>query len=114
MPDDDMYVNTMILRVYKEKELCFTTLSGAQHVGFCTGLDREWIQITTSEGLFLGLLNLVNVESIRETGNSVSDLPPALRDRVKVYTRTIHIKSKEIQRARRSQGAGQWASQDDE
>ncbi len=103
LPDDTMFINTIILRVAKEKEVTFVTVSGLEHTGFITGIDDEWIQITTTKDRRLVLLNILNVESIEETGKTIRsvDLSREDKERIKKYALTVYVKAKEITRVSR-------------
>ncbi len=105
LPNAQMFINTIIQRVSKEKEVTIVTVSGNEHTGFITGIDEEWCQITSSEEQQLVLLNLLNIESVEETGKSLStiELGEEAKERIKIYSSTVFVKAREIIRAGRPQ-----------
>lgn len=129
LPGDKMFTNTVIIRVAKEKEVFFDTLSGKTHVGFVTGLDHEWIAITTTFEQRLVLINIVNIEAWGETGRSLektklSDDPQedeTIKMQIRTYSYTVYNKArtifKEKQDARKtsknSNGYDNWDYEED-
>lgn len=111
LPDDQMFTNTIIQRVARQKEILVTSVSGKSHIGFITGIDREWIQLTTTQTQRLVLLNLLNIETIEETGFSlhtvVLDLSVKEQEeakaRIKTYAQTVYVKARDIIRSDRAQ-----------
>jgi hypothetical protein len=69
-----MFINALIQLVAKEKELSVTTMGGAVITGFVTGLDEKWLQMSTTDPLFMSLLRLEALEEIRPTGNTLESL----------------------------------------
>lgn len=111
LPDDLMFTNTIIQRVAKQKEIVVTSVSGKTHVGFITGIDREWIQLTTTQTQRLVLLNLLNIETIEETGFSLRTVKLDLNEKeqeeakakIKTYAQTVYVKARDIIRVDRAQ-----------
>jgi len=103
MEDDQMFHRTMIGRIARQKELIVTDSSGTSHQGFITGLDQEWLQLTTTLDQRLVLKNLMNVTSVEETGNTLRsvDVTPEAREAIERYSKTIHMKARERDRGMR-------------
>lgn len=101
LPGSRMFIKAIIQRVAKNKEITAVTVGGVEHTGFITGMDAEWIQITTTVGQQLVLLNLLTLESIEETGKSLSnvDISENQKEKIKVYSATVYVKAREILRA---------------
>lgn len=74
LPGSQMFVNALIQLVAKEKEISVTTMGGAVIVGFVTGLDEEWLQLSTTDPLFMSLLRINALEEIRPTGQTLESL----------------------------------------
>lgn len=74
LPGSQMFINALIQLVAKEKELSVTTMGGAVITGFVTGLDEKWLQMSTTDPLFMSLLRLEALEEIRPTGNTLESL----------------------------------------
>lgn len=106
LQDDRMFLNTLVIRIAKEKEVRLTTIDGSQRIGFIAGLDNEWIQLTTTEKQQLVLINIVNISIIEETGESIRSLKldenptlnSELQNKIKGYCQTIFVKARDIYR----------------
>lgn len=104
LADDHMFLNTLIHRIAKEKEVRFFTIDGTISEGFITGLDEEWIQITTTQNQTLVLINIMNITKIEETGESIKsiiiDKDPEkneiAKEAIRNYCLTIYVKAKKI------------------
>jgi hypothetical protein len=82
LPDDEMFVETLILRIFKQKEIRFDLISGNSVTGFVTALDKESIQIITTQDQRLGVVNIMNLEYWEETGWSLKNVPIHFADEV--------------------------------
>lgn len=72
-------------RVAKELEVSVTYSTGGEVTGFITGLDEDWLQVTSTRRLSSVLINLSTVGTIQSTGRHLRDLPPRDREKVKGY-----------------------------
>lgn len=98
LEDDSLFINALITRIAKEKEVCFVTFSGEIHTGFITGLDHDWVQLTTTEDCGFDMLQIVNIESFSETRRSLRsrDIPEENKERIKEYAAIIYKKARNI------------------
>lgn len=102
--DDRMFLNTLVHRIAKEKEVRIVSIGGVERVGFITGLDEEWLQITTTEQQNLALINIVNIIVLEETGNSLrtmkfsddEEIDAKIKQAIKTYCMTIYVKARVI------------------
>jgi hypothetical protein len=96
--DDRMFLNTLVHRIAKEKEVKLTMIDNVTRIGFITGLDEEWIQITTTEGQHLVLLNIVNISVIEETGQNLREMEISDEEKeaIQSYCLTIFVKARNI------------------
>lgn len=85
---DEGFQRFLARKVILEAELEVGT-SGEIYRGFVTGLDSEWLQITTTKDQDAILLRLGAVEHIRDTGSRLDSLPSDAASRVRKFARTI-------------------------
>lgn len=110
--DDSVFINALITRVAKEKEVIFRTFSGAEHVGFVTGLDHEWIQLTTTDDCAFDMVQIVNIESFTETKKSLRSLniPEESKERIRDFALTLFKKARVIYEMRPNRTPGYYRS----
>ncbi len=103
LPSSNMFLNTIIQRVAKEKEVIVYTIGGLDRIGFITGLDQEWLQLTTTDEQKLVLIQLLNIDFIEETGNTIRTIKADKEQvaEIKKYAQTIFVKAREINRLTR-------------
>ncbi len=106
LPDDQMFTRLMIGRIARQKELRVSTISGKETVGFVIGLDHEWLQMTTTAGQILTVVQLLNVVSIEETGTALWNLEVETheglggkegKEQIERYTQVIYEKARDAQ-----------------
>lgn len=116
--DDSMFINALVTRIAKEKEVRFRTFSGEEHVGFITGLDHEWIQLTTTEDCSFDMIQIVNIESFSETNISLRsrEISDAQKERIREFANIIYKKARTIYQSRptRTTGYHTYAQNTDE
>jgi hypothetical protein len=110
--DDSVFINALITRVAKEKEVKFRTFSGAEHIGFVTGLDHEWVQLTTTDDCAFDMVQIVNIESFTETKNNLRTLniPEEHKERIRDFALTLYKKAKVIYEKRPNRTSGYYRS----
>lgn len=74
LPDDEMWQSFVAIRVVRKSLLEFTTVNGEKVEGFITGIDDDWLQITTRHGLNAVLLHISNISKVMETGQKLMSL----------------------------------------
>lgn len=119
LTDDLMFINALVTRIAKEKEVTFITFSGAVHTGFITGLDNDWIQLTTTEVLAFDMVQIVNVESWCETGQNLRIMEKIAEanndqnslqkiEKIREYAEIIYKKARAIYTTRPSRRRGNF------
>lgn len=110
LSDDSLFINALVTRIAKEKEVMFRTFSGEEHIGFITGLDHEWVQLTTTEDCAFDMIQIVNIESFSETKRSLRSkdlgIPELQRDRIREFANIIYKKARNIYMNRPSRTPG--------
>lgn len=98
LDEDSLFINAMITRIAKEKEVSFITFSGEIHTGFITGLDHDWVQLSRTEDCAFDMIQIVNIESFSETKRSLRsrDIPDINKERIKEYASIIYKKARSI------------------
>lgn len=93
---DELFQKFVARKVVKSQELRVETVHGSTFVGFLTGLDEEWFQLTTTIGYSAVLLRLANITSLTPTGRSIKNLSERERERVEGYAFAIKKSSEEV------------------
>lgn len=86
-PDNQLTQRYLAARAIQGKELEFYFPDGIIIKGYVTGIDDDNYQVCVSDGLNAELLATRHVFSVRETGKTFNDLPPAEAEEVKKYTK---------------------------
>ncbi|WP_267716704.1 hypothetical protein [Streptomyces sp. CoH17] len=82
---DEMFQRAVARRVVFGSELLFTTANGREYRGFPTGLDEDWIQITTTADQTAVWLSLQQIVSMEETGKKIKDFDPVIQEKINKF-----------------------------
>lgn len=88
LTSDTMWLRTLATRVIKENEVEVYTDSGETHVGYVTGLDEMWLQITTTgkrECVLISIQHIVTIKYPRSTLDK-SGLSEQVKSSVRNYS----------------------------
>lgn len=96
LENDVVFHRTMVGRIANKKEIRVRDTGGSEEIGFVTGWDEEWLQLTTTVGQCLVLVNILNITTISETSKNLKnvDVSPQARVKIDRYMETVHVKAK--------------------
>jgi hypothetical protein len=80
LPGDKSFIRVLVVRIMKQKELVFGSMDGDKSRGFVTGLDENWLTLTTTQDQRMKVLNINNLCSMEETGFSLQNVPIEIDD----------------------------------
>lgn len=91
---DVVFQKFLAKAILRECEVFFNTLDGESSVGFVTGLDNEWVQISSKERSVDGeyrsvLVQIVAIASFGETGQKLYKLDEKIQQDVHKWANVI-------------------------
>lgn len=84
LPGSSMWVKALASCIVRKTELKIHVADGGSYVGFVTGLDEEWMQMTRTRGITPVWLSIAQITSIEDTGRRLQDAFPNKEDQEKV------------------------------
>lgn len=98
-PDNQLTQRFIGSRQVQEKELEFFMSDGAIIKGFVTGLDDDSVQLCTLPDLTATLLSTMHIVQVKETGQTLSDLPPGQAEDARRFTKIFRrVSERELNR----------------
>lgn len=90
LPGDQIMQRYLVRRIFREAEFRFQLSDGTAREGFITGIDDEFVQVSTSDEPPRALLLRRSViGEISETGHRLADKAPALQERIRQYSSAL-------------------------
>lgn len=86
-PDNQLTQRFIGSRQVQGRELEFFMSDGAIITGFVTGLDDDSVQLCTLPNLTATLLSTLHIVQVRETGQTLDDLPADQVEDAKKFTK---------------------------
>lgn len=74
LSEDEMWQSFVAIRAVRKSLLEITTVSGDVIEGFITGIDEDWIQLTSRGNYEAILINLGNISHTKDTSKTLMGL----------------------------------------
>lgn len=85
---DEGFQKFLARKIALEVELKFS-VGRSTYLGFVTGLDEDWVQITTSDEQRAVLLNISSIDSIEDTGVKLNTASIEVATKIRGYARSL-------------------------
>ena len=95
LPDETYFEKFIATQIFKEYETRILTDAGDEFVGYITGLDKKWLQITKSVDWKASLVRRDGITEIVGTGNSLRDVADEQQSKVRGWAFAIRRSSEE-------------------
>ena len=96
LPDETYFEKFVATLIAKEYETRILTDAGDEFVGYITGLDGKWLQITKSKDLKASLVRREGITEIVGTGDSLRDAPDEHQAKVRGWAFAIRKAAEEF------------------
>lgn len=95
LPDETYFEKFLATLIAKEYETRILTDAGDEFVGYVTGLDQKWLQVTKSSDLKASLVRREGITEIVGTGVSLRDVPDEEQSKVRGWAYAIRKAAEE-------------------
>lgn len=103
LPDEKYFEKFVASMIAREHEARVLTDAGDEFIGYITGLDTKWLQITKTKDLKASLVRRNGITEIVGTGNSLRDVPDEQQVKVRGWAFAIRKASEEYLESSRNQ-----------